>query len=160
MKKYLYLLLGFIVLMSFNSCLLPYLLIELGRENGSYGCSVSFTNNSEHAAYIGSVYYYSRSVSSKELTDGVFDYKGCAPADTRNGRYELWGFSEDSKDVSWVNFFNTCHLDSFAIVVADSQDKLFLWDSQRNDTLLVKKYVFTLQNLISGDRGSVTISYP
>ena len=60
-------------------------------------------------------------------------------------RMYFWTFSiDEDEDASWDLFFRNNELDSLEIAVANSMEELSLWEKQKNDSILLKKYVFTL----------------
>ena len=80
------------------------------------------------------------------------------------GKSELWLVDYEqynAKEATWKLFFLYYCLDTLEIAVVNNKDvdKLNRWFKERKDSLLLKKYVFTLSDLEKDER-SVTITYP
>ncbi len=164
LKKLLYVLLPVAIVMSLSSCLFELFLIDYASHLVSFTepsyFYVHFINNSDNRISVGGLTIASPSKKNKELQDTTFWLLGDVEAHSFNDKLYFWTYSPDAdENASWDLFFRDYELDSLEIAVANSMEELSLWEKQKNDSILLKKYVFTLPDLNS-ERNTVTITYP
>ena len=158
MKRTFYLLMTICMIMSVQSC---WELIPSDDLNDS--CYVTLVNNSEQDLYIGALTIASPTNKSV-FPDTIYDLIGHAYPHDTSGKSELWLVDYEqynAKEATWKLFFLYYCLDTLEIAVVNNKnvDKLNRWFKERKDSLLLKKYVFTLSDL-EKDKRSVTITYP
>ena len=146
----------FFLMILFNSCVLIDWASSLTTEEES--CYVLFQNCSERRVYVaayGNQYSIEQDIKS---ADSLFDFIGYVESDCVSKELRLWSIPHvDEK--AWNILFDVYRLEALTIIVADRLDKLDKWFKERNDTLLLHKYIYTLPELGKGVN-SVKIKYP
>ncbi len=132
-------------------------------EDGYSNCNVLLTNNSDYYLYVGEAFtLYPSTWNRLDKAYPYFNYLGIVykHSTSKRRQLEMRGVGPyKDKDLTWYAFFRDMGIDSFQIVVSKDFDDLFKWRDTRNDSLLLKKYTFTLPDL-QNEQNTVSITYP
>ena len=157
-KKIIRLAIYIFAVISIDACVLIDWASSLTAEEES--CYVLFENCSDRRVYVagyGNQYFTEKDVKP---VDSLFGFIGYVESDCVSKELRLWSIPYvDEKEASWNMLFEAYHLEALTIVVANSLDKLDEWFKHRSDSLLLRKYIYTLSEL-GKERNTVKISYP
>lgn len=157
-KEIILLVISIFAVISFDACVFIDWASSLTAEEES--CYVLFENCSDRRVYVAG---YGKQYSTEQdikPVDSLFDYIGYVESDCVSKELRLWSIPYvDEKVASWNMLFEAYHLELLTIVIADRLDRLDKWFNERNDSLLLRKYIYTLPEL-GKERNAVSISYP
>lgn len=140
-----------------ESCLFDW---GLQQKDKLKNCYVNFINNSDHRVYVGALTIASNSELSTEPFDSIFGYLGYVePYEISEHRMKLWNVPcKNEEDANWKLFFKVYRLKTLEIVVSRYFDDQNKWGTNYEDSLLIGKYSYTLQDL-EGDKNYVSITF-
>jgi len=130
--------------------------------NPPVGCCVYVDNNNYEELYIG-MFFYS-TATEEELETGqtsvlsvIGEYKQGPQNNIKERKLKCpIGYTKAS---TFGDLFKKCETDEIHILIAESEDRLVEWQKNQNDSLLIKRYQFTLKQL-GANNNSITIRIP
>ena len=150
--------------MRIYSCLslLPFLLFGtcyMDVENDSDCCGFYVDNQSDTRIYVG--FYFLSHLSEDgtvkpELNNPVGGYLGYVERNRQSNRF---GLPYAKEPPAYGTFFETYGIDTLLILVTDDHNKIGKWGKSRNDTLLLKRYDITKDD-VDTTKQDIYIKYP